>query len=282
MAVMRVTGCISGVMLAVLVGGACGGTAWKDATPAKPSPADGSVLVTAAQQTAAEQSAHVELDANVTSMGQSGGARVEGDVDFESRNADLHVTTTGAAGSSAGSFELRLADGVLYLRLPESARAQASVTKPWVKLDATQLGSLGGALTPGNLTSPQDILSTLQSLPGGVTNLGTEQRGGVTTTHYHATIDVDALLKEYAGPAAQVALGILSAIGGDKLSFPVDVWVDRAGRVRELDIVANTSMIDASVRLRLSNFGESVHVDAPPADQVGTLPLGGSIGSPTP
>jgi len=41
-------------------------------------------------------------------------------------------------------------------------------------------------------------------------------------------------------------------------------------------------MIDASVRLRLSNFGESVHVDAPPADQVGTLPLGGSIGSPTP
>jgi len=281
MGAMRVTAWISGVTLAVLLGGACGGTAWKDSTVSKPGPVDTSVLVTAAQQTAAEQSAHVTLDVNVSGMGQSRGAHVEGDVDFESRNADLHVTTSGAASASTGSFELRLVDGVLYLQLPEAARAQAGTTKPWVKIDSSQLGSLGAGLTPGNLTSPQDILSTLQSLPGGVTNLGAEQRDGVSTTHYHATIDVNALLKQYGGPASQVALGILSAIGGDKLSFPVDVWVDRAGRVRELHVVANTSVVDVSVRLRLSNFGESVHVEAPPADQVGTLPFGG-IGRPTP
>ena len=265
---MRAIGWISGVTLAVVLGGACGGTAWKDAAVTNPGPADASVLVTAAQQTAAEHSAHVVLDASVSGMGQSATAHVEGDVDLDSRNADLHLTTTGAGSTGASALELRVVDGVLYVKLPEAMRSQAGTTKPWVEVDA---GRLGGALPFGNVTSPQDILSTLKSLPGGVTNVGKEQRGGVATTHYHATIDVTALIKQQGGSAAQAALGMLSTLGGDQLSFPIDVWIDSAGHVRELDIRANAKIVDVTIRLQLSAFGTSVRVQAPPADQVGSL-----------
>lgn len=92
------------------------------------------------------KSAHVTMD-----LGKSG--KGQGDIDFASSKPSLDLTI---GGGQAGSAEVRLVDGVMYLK-------SSMAGNKWLKLDAAAAGSAG--------FDPTKMFDQLKNVQGG-TDLG--------------------------------------------------------------------------------------------------------------
>ena len=151
--------------------------------------------------------------------------------------------------------------------------------KPWIKINLDDIGKLSGIQGFGNLASsnndPRASLETLRGA-GSVAFLGYQKVRGVDTSRYGAVIDLEAAAKQ-SPPAQQATMRQIIAMQGTSTQ-PVDVWVDKQGRVRKLsetvDMTHATpptpgaalpSSID--VTLEYYDFGTPVRVELPPADQ---------------
>jgi hypothetical protein len=143
-------------------------------------------------------------------------------------------------------------------------------TKPWVGLDAKELGIDARQLAASQGADPTAGLDILQGLSQNATVVGTETVKGVKTTHYKGTAEFAALAKNL--PAKQAADA--KKLFGSKQSMPVDVWLDDQGRARRMDFSFATSQNGVSMSMKTQyyfmKFGEPVSINPPPADQVGT------------
>jgi hypothetical protein len=142
-----------------------------------------------------------------------------------------------------------------------------------VKLDLAGLAKASGVdMTQGN---PAGLVQALGAV-GRSAKLGSEQLGGVATTHYRATIDPkEALNKIPSGQGAGALAQMLAKSGLG--AIPIDVWVDGAGRVRRESIkfaAAGTSM---DMTVNFTRFGVPVDTTPPSPDQV--LDAGALLGS---
>jgi hypothetical protein len=152
----------------------------------------------------------------------------------------LNLQITGAGQSEL----LVILPGAAYLHGALSAEAMKSTHRSWLKVSSN--GHTGDNVL-GGLDPVGDPLTTLSSLVGhltDVTSSGEAQLDGVATT-------------ELEGSAPK---------SGDAIT----VWIDKEGRVRQLDIVS-TGATAANITERFSDFGVQVHVAAPPADRVVNL-----------
>jgi hypothetical protein len=143
--------------------------------------------------------------------------------------------------------------------------------KTWVRLDVQKAGKAAGVdvnqLMGGAGQNPSDWLSLLES-QGDFSKVGTETLNGVETTHYHGTVD----LRKAAGngPAADAMKRILDL--GAPSQYPLDVWVDDNGYVRQYessyDETLGGNSVSMTMKIELSDYGTKVDVSAPPSDQV--------------
>jgi hypothetical protein len=102
--------------------------------------------------------------------------------------------------------------------------------------------------------------------------VGSEPVRGTPTTHYSASIDLGRAADTLGDQKTAAALKQLYASSG-ATTMPVDVWIDRAGRVRResfsmtLGGAAGTGAgMDMSIEF--IRFGVPVDLRAPPSDQV--------------
>jgi hypothetical protein len=86
---------------------------------------------------------------------------------------------------------------------------------------------------------------------------GQEEIRGTATTHYLVRLDPADLSRELDGRPLDPEAG----------PFPVDVWADDAGRVRRIRMVEEET---STLVYDFFDFGVSVDVERPPADQVVT------------
>jgi hypothetical protein len=209
---------------------------------------------------------------------------------------DLSRLPAGMRARLRGTHLVMLVDqGTIYVSAASLGIASA---KPWVRLDATNLGA--GSFDPSQLAqfAPGQGLDLLKQL-GDVTFAGHEQVRGEPTTHYHASLDLGRVLNALGPAGSEVNL-----FGGPTGSTPVpiDVWVDPAGRLRRMTLAldllpllrgllgaftgtsatgATTLPGNARARIDLSfelyDFGAKVDVAPPPADQVAPAPAGFSL-----
>ena len=167
-----------------------------------------------------------------------------------------------------------IVDGqTFYLRMP--LLEPITGTSGWLSGNPQDLGPSGDALgLGGTSTSPTAMLETLRGVAGDVEEVGTEEVRGVETTHYRATIDLDAVLQQV--PDAQraeveAALEQLSAAG--RGTMPVEVWVDGDGLARRM-VVALEQLpgmgATGSMRMTMEMFdyGEPVDVQVPDPSEV--------------
>ena len=102
-----------------------------------------------------------------------------------------------------------------------------------------------------------------------ITEQGSEDVRGVTTTRYHAVIDLAKSAARLGGEARQRVEG-LSQLGLTKL--PTDVWIDDQGRVRRefftMHVAQSGQEVTIAMTMELFDFGVPVDVQAPPDDQV--------------
>jgi hypothetical protein len=183
---------------------------------------------------------------------------------FAQKTGEMNLTIpSSASGGSTATVQIRIIGSDLYLNEPQLSALDGG--KPWVHVDLSQFeqqesendGGIG-ALSDGD---PSQILGLLQQLGTSVTEVGTADIDGVPTTEYQGQID---LTKTSTGSTI-ISSQMAQSLG--LTNIPVDVWVDSAGRARQVSTSFTVLGLDVKAQVNLGSFGTPVSVSAPPADQ---------------
>ncbi|MGD0714231.1 MAG: LppX_LprAFG lipoprotein [Gaiellaceae bacterium] len=251
-----------------LAAAACGGSSKSKAPSATSGASAMDVVKSAARKTTLAGSEHLALNVAGKASGQQLVVTGTGDFDNKQHVGSLHIDLS-ASGINA-SIDTVLSTTDMYLK-SSLFSALLPKGKSWLKLDLKKsAASQGLDLNTILSQDPTQSLSALQSLRSA-TKVGTEQVGGVSTTHYRARIDVSKL------PAG-------SAVSSSQPST-YDVWIgDGDGYVHRVRVKIATASGSqkalVTLTADLSDFGKKVSVTVPPASQTltstGSLPgLGG-------
>jgi hypothetical protein len=248
----------------------------------------GSALVLASvEKTAATKSAKVSLSMTVGSS-QAAAVKFDGAVDFETGDAQFTADLGGLMGSfMPDGLEMRVVDKVAYVKLPGSLSGilGGSGDGKWLSIDASKAGTSSGGFSSFGQGDPTKFLAYLETVSDDVKQVGTDTVRGVETKHYTATLDLGKTIDRAKVPDAlrEKLKGLLQQGGAQAQTIPVEVWVDSDGHVRRTTM----QMQSATVTLEFYDFGAPVNVEAPPADQIISLPDltqngGGMFGLPSP
>jgi hypothetical protein len=195
-----------------------------------------------------QQSAHLTMELTGGSQQMSG----EGDVSYAGDKTAMRLSMGNPEG--AGTMEIRLIDKVLYISIPPM-----TPKGKFVQLDLNDpnspFGDLSGAMTG-------DPLNTFDAFDAGlqkVAYLGEEEVGGETLHHYLLTVD--------AKKAAE-AQGRTFQPGPEVVTY--DLWLDDQNLMRRIEF----EQTRGSLVMTMSDWGEPVTVEAPPASDVMDMPSG--------
>ena len=184
----------------------------------------------------------VKIDVTAKIAGQSQ-ASATGVQDLSADSLDMDVSL---AGQQLG---YRLVDGQYYLAQPPK----------WVKVDENSTNPL--VKTTIDQVQILSMRRQLDAFVAGVEkagNKGTEDVGGVSTTHYTATVDTATSLRE---------LG-MKPVQGAPETVIYDVWLDEDDLIRRMEFTLN----GATARLLASEWGEPVSITAPSGSQLAKTP----------
>jgi hypothetical protein len=235
------------LVLLVLPLAACGGGSKSSSTGTTPIDA----VKAAAKKTYAAGSEAMSLSANVAAVGQS--VELSGRGAFDTKARKGSATLAVHAGPISTTVNEVLSGTAVYLKSPLLA-ANLPAGKTWVKLDLAKVHLSGVDLQSLLAQDPGAQLKTLESLKSAK-KVGTDQLGGVSTTHY----------------TVQTTQKTLPAY---------DVWVGEDGYIHRVRVDEATPKV--SVTVDLSKFGQTVTSKVPPASDVyaarnGSIPgLGGT------
>jgi hypothetical protein len=208
-----------------------------------------------------------------------------------SLEADFAVSAQGLSGSGSGTFNNKEGTGqlkmklnasgreipvdsfvdgdLLYLRSPAFAQATTR-NKQWIKLNLATLGSAQGSTDLSGILdaspTPANALAYLQG-SSTVDEVGSESVGGVDTTHYRVSANLDRAAQRASGATRDAVQGVISQSGVK--SLPLEVWVDRNGYIRKVSYDEHAGRRQAAkVTMELHDFGAPVAISAPPSDSV--------------
>jgi hypothetical protein len=240
------------------------------------------VVTGAAVKTTAGRTARV-AETVVITPGSSSAATpppfvANGAMDFAARRARLSITVLGQDVTV-------IVDGTtIYENVPLLTGQLGG--KPWLKIDLNEIGQAAGINGLGNLaqaqsSDPSQFLSYLRGVSGAITTVGHESVRGTATTHYRAVVDLTKAAGS-SSPDVQKTIQQLGKVLG-ATTFPIDVWIDSAGRVRRQHQVFDYSHASfpniptsalpksADITVEYFDFGVAVSAPLPPADQVTDL-----------
>lgn len=193
-----------------------------------------------------------------------------------------------AAQALAEPLQTVIDGTTVYLRFPLLA-ASAGGSEAWVRMDVAEAEATGGVPVSPSSLDPRALLDFLYGVAGDVEEVGTEDVRDVPTTHLRATVSPDDIVEALPESDRQRVQAVLDAFSAAQVgSFPLDVWVDRQGQVRRVEVAyeipAASTGADEDVRTSVTvdyfGFGEDVTVEIPPDDDVvdGSELFGGSGG----
>ena len=169
-------------------------------------------------------------------------------------------------------FEVRQIGDTVYMNNPFFVSLSGAETE-WVATPADGNTSMTGGFIGASPGDPSELLGAYGDADGKVEDLGTELVNGVETTHYRITYNTEDLL-EGATDDERAALEESGALYGKTLDL--DVWVtdefvhkfvmDVDGS--ELDLPPDEQFDRMVFTYEISEYGEDVSIEAPPADQV--------------
>ena len=176
----------------------------------------------------------------------------EGEVDLSTSPPASRVTQE-AAGS--GRTEAILVGGKFYLKSPQLGSKYLEIDPTDKTGPGALLGSMGATADPGRVLKAMDAAAK-------VTAVGTEEVGGVSTTHYRVVVPRDALVKAL-GTDPRVANVLPPEVA-------YDMWVDDQDLVRKQSGVVTVASNKVTTTTTFTDFGKPVTIKAPPASQTTT------------
>jgi hypothetical protein len=248
------------------------------------SPSTGTVY----DRTVSARTAQVEVVLRIASARASTYIVANGQVDLEDGGCALTLFDSGTT-----VHEL-LSGADLYIKLPLRARS-TNGGKPWAMVKLRSGRQEGPGVAPGSpLTEvdPAPVLALLRVRPSGVTLVQQAIVAGQSAREFALTYPAAALGRP--GPNGTGPGGVLALIvhvASPKLKhFRVDVWLDREGRVVQIEAsttldrepvapspaqaaLANQLPTTLTVRVDLTGFGQPIDLDLPMAADVARMPL---------
>jgi hypothetical protein len=223
----------------------------------------------AADTTAQAGSAEFGLAGSISTAGQTIPINGSGAIDMKS-NAMRMSMSFPVANFGTLQMEELLSGTTVYVKFPDQLAARLPGGKAWMKMDLEKLGKSQGIdfkqALQSNQNNPSDMLQALKSV-GNSHVVGNEDIGGDPTTHYAATIDLSAAADKIPDSQTADQLKQLEAQSGLS-SMPVDVWIDRSGRVRRESVKLSSNQFSMDMTIEYTKFGATVDTTPPPDDQV--------------
>lgn len=222
----------------------------------------------AADTTAAAGTAEFGIAGTITAAGQSIPLNGSGAIDMPHNRMRMSI------GFPLPGFGQLSADEIfdgktIYMHFPESLSQRLPGGRPWMKLDLQNLGKSVGIdfsqLAQASQNSPSEMLQALKAV-GSSHVVGHESIHGAPTTHYRGSIDLNKVAGQVPGEQAGTIKRLFKSSGLS--SFPVDVWVDRSGRVRREGLKVSATGMSMDMTVDFTRFGVQVDTSPPPADQV--------------
>jgi hypothetical protein len=218
-----------------------------------------------------QKTAHVamtETISGVASVDVSG----SGDIDFTNNAMQLQMTVH-AAGQDETIQAIYL-NNTIYEQVP--GIDQVLPGKSWISIDLSELAQASGSNSDLDSlgADPVATLHLLEHQGNTVTSTGSTTVDGVAVQGYDITINpasITALLQSSSLPS-----WLRQAVSTVKLSnVDEQVFIDGSGDLRRTtssaDVTVGSKNVSEQGDIEYSNYGESVTIAAPPADQVATF-----------
>lgn len=182
-----------------------------------------------------------------------------------------------------GSMEVRQIGDTVYLSFPFFTAFLGADTE-WVSMPAEE--DMADEMTSGPTPDdPGHFLESFSETEGTVEEIGSEEIRGIGTTHYRLMVEED-----WQDELSEEELSELEEQGPlPDSSFPIDLWVGDDGLVHRMAMdfqsenfpgTEDDEIEGMSMTFDFFDFGESVAIEAPPADQVTDISeLSGPMGT---
>lgn len=202
----------------------------------------------------------ISTEANLVIGGQDLRLTAEGPVDYEGPQASVTITVDAPTGD--GEVEIRSDGEKVWVRPDGSTDPGLPDGAIWVEGDADRL-------TESETFDQTGLLGVVLALRAAedTERLETEEIDGVEVTKYQTTVDYEEAV-DAAGADAEAFEAALSLTAPGSVDLLIDVTVGADGIVRtfSLDIDASSAAIDGDYLLEISDVGQSVSGEAPPAE----------------
>jgi hypothetical protein len=149
------------------------------------------------------------------------------------------------AFGSGGLMPVVIANGTIYERLPSQLASMIPGGKPWLSLklsqvsELSQLPGLNGFIGESLIfDDPMQYLDFIDAAAAGhaARSLGRATVNGVPMRHYRTRLNISEFLADAPTPDPQAAQALAQALKSQVkgMDTPVDLWIDRSGKVRRL------------------------------------------------
>ena len=216
--------------------------------------------------------------------------RANGVVSFADRTGRMELYGFGLPERSP--TEVVFTGSAIYMKLPSTARLKGQGADPWLGLLLSDLNAVSTAQA-GFVFQAESVnaLYLLDAVSLGATGFERSSSSG-RTAPYSGSVNL-ATAPRYSSGLDAMVLSQQTAFTGISVA-PVEVWLDRSGRIRRLRLVLDPAQAPTGSRLggkvtitvSLSAFGLPALVTPPPAGQVANLDVilenlsGGEMGEP--
>lgn len=224
--------------------------------------------------------ARMSMDMSVTGGQQDFSMTGEGAIDFDSEQATMTLDL-GELGAQTGmdSLEMVTEGTTIYMKLPNAA--QMGLPTDWVKMDIEDMEGMQGFSDLQQMSNdPAKSMEMLRGVSEDVTEVGSEEVRGISTTHYTATIDLEKAAEEVPSEFAETMRQQIKTLGSKTL--PIDAWIDDEGRMVRQRFTMDLSKIDKAaggdggggaqgemtMTMEMFDFGAEVDVAPPPDSDV--------------
>jgi hypothetical protein len=220
----------------------------------------------AAQKTARQPGAHLAFEITLRGEGEPVIATGNGNYDARADRTDAEMQVTGPGGSSTW-VETIGDDRTDYTRSGD-LETVLPTGKLWLGMQPLLGHSSQTAL--GSQTEAGGTMKVLETLGGGVEEVGHELVRGHETTRYKTTLEMSQaarILRRRGEPELAREYGALAARVPDPI--PVEAWVDERGLVRMLRMVeplpatSGAKPLSIDMRMEFFRFGKQPHIPLP-------------------
>jgi hypothetical protein len=212
----------------------------------------GSFASMTSQAQSSAKSAHLELDAKM--MGQS--VTMSGDMSIGKTLADTALEMNLSAAGLGQDMSLIMVDKAIYISQGGSAgkyfRIELDKGNPLGKVYRQFVGQ----------ADPADITRAFEGAIESFDKVGSERIDGTQMTQYRIKVDTRKVLNKTLGDDS-IPTGPIAGDLPETMTY--DIWVgDQDNLPRRIEY----SMSGTSLTMELSDWGEPVHITAPPPSQI--------------